>query len=136
MGNVHWGEAAVAEAGVTAGLVGMGQRVTWRAKHFGVWQRLTSEITAMSRPAYFEDRMTRGVFQSLKHGHFFRFLSPEETEMRGVFCFAAPMGILGRLAELVVLRRYMRALLRERITAIQEIAESSAWRNYLPSAEE
>jgi len=34
-GNVHSGEAAVAMAGVTSGVIGMAQRVTWRAKHFG-----------------------------------------------------------------------------------------------------
>jgi hypothetical protein len=52
-GNIHFGEAAVAAAGVTRGLIGLGQQVTWRAKHFGVWQQLTSEITAMDRPTYF-----------------------------------------------------------------------------------
>src|SRR5205823_8723033 len=50
-GNVHSGEKAVASGGVTSGLIGMSQRVTWHAKHLGVWQRLTSEITAMDRPA-------------------------------------------------------------------------------------
>jgi hypothetical protein len=30
-GNVHWGEQAVASAGVTSGLIGLGQQVTWRA---------------------------------------------------------------------------------------------------------
>jgi hypothetical protein len=45
-GNVHSGEAALATGGVTSGLIGMGYRVTWRAKHFGVWQELTSQITA------------------------------------------------------------------------------------------
>ena len=39
-GNVHWGEAAIAAGGVTSGLIGLGQRVTWRAKHFGVWHTL------------------------------------------------------------------------------------------------
>jgi ligand-binding SRPBCC domain-containing protein len=135
-GNVHSGEAAVAMAGVTTGLIGLGQRVTWRAKHFGVWHKLTSEITAMDRPAYFQDIMIRGAFRSMKHDHFFRSLSPDETEMRDVFCFAAPLGILGRLAELVVLRRYMQALLRERNDMVRQIAESPAWRRYLPSTPE
>lgn len=58
-GNVHYGEAAVAAAGVTSGLVGLGQEVTWRAKHFYVWHTLTSRITAMDRPAYFQDAMTQ-----------------------------------------------------------------------------
>jgi len=132
-GNIHSGEVAVAEAGVTCGLIGLGHHVTWRAKHFGVWQQLTSEITAMDRPAYFQDTMIRGAFQSMSHDHFFRFLSRDETEMRDIFCFAAPLGVLGRLAERAALRRYMQALLRERNAVIREIAESSEWRKYLPS---
>ena len=34
-GNVHCGETAVALGGVTAGLIELGQCVTWRARHFG-----------------------------------------------------------------------------------------------------
>jgi len=132
-GNIHSGEAAVARAGLTSGLIDLGQRVTWRARHFGVWQELTSEITAMERPTSFQDTMIRGAFRWMKHDHFFRSLAPCETEMRDVFCFAAPLGILGRLAEVAVLRRYMHALLRERNAVIREIAESKAWRKYLPS---
>jgi hypothetical protein len=49
-GNIHSGEQAVATAGITSGLIGPGQRVTWRAKHFGVWHKLTSEITGMDQP--------------------------------------------------------------------------------------
>src|ERR1035441_3528631 len=98
-GNVHSGESAAAASGVTSGLVGLGQRVTWRAKHFGVWHNLTSEITAMDRPAYFQDTMIEGVFRVMKHDHFFRPLSADETEMKDVFGFAAPP-VLGRLAEI------------------------------------
>ena len=134
-GNVHHGEAAVATAGGTSGLIGMAQRVVWRAKHFGVWQTLTSEITAMDRPAYFQDTMIQGAFRFMKHDHFFRRVSADETEMRDMFCFAAPLALLGRVAEIVVLRRYMEALLRERNAILKEIAESAAWRDYLPSFE-
>ena len=130
-GNIHWGEAAVAAKGVTSGLLNLGEQVTWRAKHFGFWHQLTSEITAMERPVYFEDRMVRGIFHSMKHDHFFRSLSPQDTEMRDVFCFAAPLPILGRLAENFVLRRYMQMLLRERNLVLKQIAGSSAWRKYL-----
>ena len=134
-GNRHWGEAAVAMGGVTSGLIGLGERVTWRARHFGVRQTLTTEITAMDRPGYFQDTMIRGAFRSMNHDHYFRSLSPDETEMRDVFQFAAPLGILGRVAEFAVLRRYMRSLLFERNAAIREIAESTLWRQYLPPME-
>ena len=122
----------MAMAGVTSGLIGMAQRVTWRARHFGVWQSLTSEITAMDRPAYFQDTMIRGAFRCMKHDHFFRALSPHETEMKDTFCFEAPLGILGRLAEISFLRRYMQALLQERNAVRKRIAESSEWQRYLP----
>ena len=132
-GNIHCGEGAVATAGVTTGLIGIGQRVTWRAKHFGVWQNLTSEITAMGRPWHFQDTMIEGAFRFMQHDHFFRALSPGETEMRDVFRFAAPLPLLGRLAEIGLLRTYMRTLLRERNAVVKEIAESVEWQRYLAS---
>ncbi|HZQ55205.1 MAG TPA: SRPBCC family protein [Bryobacteraceae bacterium] len=122
-GNVRHGETAVVGGGVTSGLMGLGDQITWRARHFGMWQQLTSKITAMDPPVYFQDTMVQGVFRSLKHDHFFRALAPNRTEMRDIFCFAAPWGILGRLAEILVLRRYMRKLLWERNDALRQIAE-------------
>lgn len=123
-GNVHCGEAALATGGVTSGLVGLAQPVTWRAKHFGLWWNLTSEITAMDRPAYFQDTMIRGPLRFMKHDHIFRPSSGDETEMTDVFSFSAPLGPLGRLAESVFLRGYMEKLLRERNAVLQQIAES------------
>lgn len=131
-GNVHWGEEAVAEAGVTSGLVGLGQRVTWRARHFGIRFRLASEIVTMERPAHFRDEMIQGRFRFMRHDHFFQALSPEETEMRDLFCFAAPAPLLGRFVEIAVLRNYMQRLLRERNAALRRIAETAEWRRYLP----
>lgn len=132
-GNVHWGEQAIATDGVISGLIGLGQRVTWRAKHFGIRQTLTSEVTAMESPVYFQDVMISGAFQHMRHDHYFRCLSSGETEMKDVFCFAAPLPLLGRLAEILVLRSYMQNLLQERNAAIKQIAESSDWQRYLPS---
>ncbi len=133
-GNIHCGEAAVAAGGVTTGLIGLGQRVTWRAKHFGVWQTLTSEITAMDSPAYFQDTMIQGAFRFMQHDHFFRALSHAETEMKDVFRFAAPLPVLGRLVEIAFLGRYMRRLLRERNAVMKQIAESTECQKYISSA--
>jgi ligand-binding SRPBCC domain-containing protein len=130
-GSDSYGEAVVALGGVTSGLIGMGPRVTWRAKHLGVWQTLTSEITAMERPTYFQDTMVQGAFRFMQHDHIFRALSSEETEMKDVFCFAAPLPVLGRMAEVMFLRRCMRTLLHERNGALKRIAESADWPRYL-----
>jgi len=130
-GNVHSGEAAMATGGLTSGLIGLGRQVTWRAKHFGWWHELTSTITAIERPVYFQDVMVRGIFRFMRHDHFFRSLAPDRTHMRDVFSFAAPLGILGGLAEAIILRRYMHALLRERNQVLRQIAESAEWQRYL-----
>ena len=85
---------------------------------------MTTEITAMERPAYFQDTMVQGVFRTMQHDHYFRAVSAASTGMSGVFVFEAPLGVLGRVAEFALLRRYMRALLRERNAVIREIAQT------------
>jgi hypothetical protein len=65
--------------------------------------------------------------------HYFRAHPSGATEMKDLFRVAAPLPILGPLAEILFLRRYMLMLLRERNTVIQQIAESSDWQRYLPA---
>jgi ligand-binding SRPBCC domain-containing protein len=133
-GNIHYGEQAVAESGASSGLLALGDTVTWRARHFFVRQRLTSRITAFDRPTYFQDTMLHGAFRSMQHDHHFRTLSNGQTEMIDIFRFAGPIPVLGRIAEALVLRRYMQRLLHERNAVIQQIAESPTndWQQYLP----
>ena len=131
--NVHSGEQALAIGGVTSGLVGLSQQVTWRARHFGVWQNLTGKTTALESPSYFKVTMIHGIFRSMQADHFFRTLPSGATEMKDIFSIAAPLPLFGPLAEALFLRRYMLALLRERNAVIKHIAESAEWRHYLPS---
>jgi len=130
LGNRHWRENAAAVAGATSGLLEFNDCVTWRARHFGVRWLLTSRITAFNRPTFFEDRQIGGPFRAMDHQHHFREIGDGRTEMRDVFSFAAPIPILGRAAEILLLGRYMRALLRERNRAIRQIAESADWRSF------
>jgi ligand-binding SRPBCC domain-containing protein len=126
--TAHTGERAV--AGVTTGLLGLGQEVTWRAKHFGIWQHLTSRITAFERPLHFRDSMVRGAFRRFDHDHFFN-RDGNFTIMRDVFDFRSPLGILGRMADQLCLTRYMRSLLQTRNSTIKAVAESDQWQRYL-----
>lgn len=125
------GERAV--AGVTAGLIGPAQEVTWRARHFGVWQTLTSRITAYDRPRHFRDSQVRGAFARFDHDHHF---APEGggTRMTDVFDYAAPFGLLGRVAEWAFLTAYMRRFLAGRNAVIKATAESPAWTSYVAPA--
>lgn len=134
LGNVHFGEKALAVGEVSSGLIDMGQTVVWRARHFWVWQTLTSKMTAFNRPVFFEDTMLRGAFKCMRHEHLFRTIPGGGTEMKDVLYFSAPLPVLGRIAEVLVLRRYMQNLLHERNVVLKEVAESDEWRKYLPSS--
>lgn len=97
LGTERTGEQAV--GGITTGLIGPDESVRWRAKHLGVRQHLTSKITACDSPPYFQDTMVEGAFKFMQHGHFFVALSGSETEMKDRFTFAAPLSVLGSIAE-------------------------------------
>jgi ligand-binding SRPBCC domain-containing protein len=116
------GERAV--AGRLSGLIELGEEVTWRARHFGIVQHFTSRITAFDRPRHFRDAMQRGTFRSFVHDHYFE-TRGTSTVMTDLVEFSAPLGILGRIAEKLVLRRYMRGLLERRAGAIKRIVEQA-----------
>jgi ligand-binding SRPBCC domain-containing protein len=125
------GERAV--GGKMAGLLALGDDVTWRARHFGVRQELTSRITAFDRPRHFRDSMVRGAFARFDHDHYF---TPADggTLLCDVFDYRAPLWPLGWLVERVVLTAYMRRFLLARLHALKALAESDAWRQFLPPA--
>ncbi len=114
------GETAI--AGRTSGLIALGETVTWRAKHFGVWQTLISKITQFDYPVSFTDEMISGAFKSFKHQHLF-FDIDGKTLMKDVFQFESPLGILGAIANRLILIKYMRRLLEQRNAVIKKVAE-------------
>jgi ligand-binding SRPBCC domain-containing protein len=116
------GEQAI--AGRTSGLIGQGETVTWRAKHLGVWQTLTSKITEFDYPNHFTDEMVEGAFKSIRHEHLF-YAIKDQTVMKDIFIFEPPYGIFGRLANFLFLARYMENLLMKRNKVIKEAAESN-----------
>jgi ligand-binding SRPBCC domain-containing protein len=107
----HSGERAV--GGVTSGLIGEGQDVTWRARHFGVPLTMTSRITEFTFPSSFTDEQIRGPFKSFRHVHEFEATSTGSI-MTDRVEFTAPFGLPGRLAERWVLSRYLQRLIRDR----------------------
>ncbi|MFI9812752.1 SRPBCC family protein [Saccharothrix variisporea] len=116
------GERAV--AGVTSGRLGPGDTVTWEARHFGLPWRMTSRITVHEPPAHFVDEQVRGPFRHWHHAHHFTPDGRGGTVMRDVITFAAPLGVLGRVAEVLVLNRYMPHLIRVRNEHVKAIAEA------------
>ncbi|MCO5935666.1 SRPBCC family protein [Mucilaginibacter sp. RB4R14] len=118
--TAHTGERAI--AGRTSGLIELGETVTWRAKHFGIRQNLTSKITEFNSPNFFADKMVAGAFKSFRHEHYFA-EERKQTVMRDVFFFESPLGLLGKLANWLFLKRYMTGLLVKRNLVIKEMSE-------------
>lgn len=124
----HTKERAV--DGRTSGLIELGETVTWQAKHFGITQKLTVQITEFDRPNYFVDEMRKGVFKSFRHEHLFEQFNGQ-TEMKDVFYYESPMGLLGQLFNALVLTKYMTRLLILRNKTIKQYAEGNDWKKVL-----
>ncbi|WP_198661718.1 SRPBCC family protein [Lewinella sp. IMCC34183] len=111
-------------------MIGAGESVTWRARHFGIYQTLTARVTDYDRPTFFADEMVQGAFRRFRHEHRFGSIATG-TLMTDVFDYTAPLGVLGRLADWLFLEAYMTRLLHRRNLVIREFAESDRWREVL-----
>ncbi|MCL8025767.1 SRPBCC family protein [Nocardioides bruguierae] len=115
--DLHTASMAASEeravAGVTSGVMGPGETVTWRARHFGWTFTMTSEISEHDPPHRFVDRQVRGPFGRWWHEHAFEAV-PGGTRMTDRVDYAAPLGPLGRAVDALVLARYLIRLLEER----------------------
>jgi len=111
-------------AGRTSGLCELGDTVTWEAFHFWLKQQLTVKIAKFNRSIFFEDEMLKGTFKSMRHEHHFE-LSGGITIMTDRFEYTAPLGIIGKLFDLIILKNYMTFLLETRNNLLKSLAEGS-----------
>ena len=105
--------------GVTRGVMRHGDSVTWRARHFGMPITMTSVISQYDPPHRFVDEQTSGPFQHWWHEHRFEPVHAG-TLMTDLVEFESPAGALGRLANDLLLTRYMTTLLEQRNDWLRE----------------
>lgn len=101
-----------------------GDEITWQARHFGIVQQLSVRITAMDFPYAFTDEMTKGAFKTMKHEHRFS-MDQDRVLMEDFFSYEAPYGIVGRIFDRLVLKRYMTQLLTLRNTTLLQFLSES-----------
>ncbi len=109
-------QAAV--AGRTSGTLGLGDTVTWQARHFGISFMMTTGLSVLEPPHRFVEEQMRGPFARWRHEHTFERLSDHQTLMRDVIDFRSPLWHVGRLIDRCVVCDHMRRLLRIRNTWI------------------
>jgi ligand-binding SRPBCC domain-containing protein len=117
----HTGERAI--AGRTSGLIGLGETVTWTARHLGRPWSLTSQIVAFDPPRLFVDEQVSGPFRSFRHEHRFESIAGG-TLMVDDWEHSTPLGPIGWLIDRLALDRYMRELLELRNTELKREAEA------------
>ncbi|MDP9403979.1 MAG: SRPBCC family protein [Actinomycetota bacterium] len=110
-------------SGVTAGLIGAGEEVTWEARHFGVRWEATSRITEYERPRRFVDEMIRGPFASFRHEHQFE-PRGQSTRMTDVIEYRTPCGPLSVITDALA-GTYLRRLMAMRNATIRSKAEAA-----------
>ena len=128
LSTAHTNEQTI--AGKTSGLLELGETVTWRARHFGVYQTLTSKMTVLERPYFFVDEMVKGIFHNFRHEHIFE-AQADTNMMIDKFNYRSPLGILRKLADQLFLKRYMTRLLEKRNQTIKTYAENGRWRELI-----
>ncbi len=112
----------------TTGLEAEGETVTWEATHFGIKQQLTSLITDVQPHHFFADEMLSGAFKRFRHEHHFASGGNDITVMKDIFDYDSPLGILGKIADELFLKKYMTRLLEHRNTVLKETAENGSWK--------
>lgn len=115
-------------AGVTSGLLGPDDQVTWQAIHFGLRWQMTSGITAFDRPRRLVDEQICGPFATFHHEHLIVGLG-HGVVMRDRVSFRAPGGPLGWIIERAGLGWYLKRLIRQRGRTIKRLAEDTTHRD-------
>ena len=116
--------------GITKGLIGYNQFVTWQATHFGVKQKLTTKITGYNRPFHFCDEQIKGVFKKIKHDHYFAVVN-DKVLMRDKFLFESPFGIFGNIFNQLILTKYLKNFFFFLYQTIKDFAEGDKWKQLL-----
>lgn len=107
---------------VITGEYGVGQRVTFSSRRFGVSRDLKVEVTEFDRPRRMVDEMTEGPFAAFRHIHEF-IPNGNGTLMRDTIEWMSPLGILGKIADGLMLKRTLMKIVRGRNAKLKSLAE-------------
>ena len=144
--------------GTTTGFVADGSRVVWKGWKFGLPTEHHTLITGYSAPdaatstmassalelhaeapgqrvAWFQDSQERGRFAFFQHDHWLRERAGSkgepETILEDEVRFRLPFGPLGRIASRLILKPYVRRLVKRRFASLAALAEGDGWRAWI-----
>ncbi|HYR86038.1 MAG TPA: SRPBCC family protein [Terriglobia bacterium] len=123
--SASFSDERLVEPGKTAGVLELGDMYTIEGTHFGFRQRFTTKIVELQSPHRFVDEMVKGTFKRLQHVHEFH-AAGQGTLMRDVLSWKAPMGVLGKLSDVLFLKRHMRRFVTRKQFHLKRLAETKS----------
>jgi ligand-binding SRPBCC domain-containing protein len=109
------------------GEIKLGEIVTFERKVFGLSQTLKVKVVELEKPLRFVDEMIEGNFKYFRHAHEF-ITAKNQTLMRDIFVWESPLGILGKIADAIFMKNYLRNMAMRRNAKLKEIAESDFYK--------
>jgi ligand-binding SRPBCC domain-containing protein len=98
-----------------------GMIITYKVKPLlGIPLNWLTEITQVQVPDYFVDNQKSGPFALWHHQHFFE-KHDNGVRMRDVVHYTASMGILGKLAEQIIVKRRVNEIFEFRYQKLKEL---------------
>jgi ligand-binding SRPBCC domain-containing protein len=95
-----------------------GALIEYRLRLHGLPVRWLTEIEAWEPPHRFVDRQLRGPYRSWWHEHTFASDGEGGTTMRDLVRYSLPLGPLGRLADVALVRGDLRRIFDHRAAAV------------------
>jgi ligand-binding SRPBCC domain-containing protein len=115
--------------GRATGLISLGEEVEFEARHLGMTRRLRARVTEFERPRRFVDEQVAGPFRSLRHEHLFE-ANGGGTRLTDRVRIEVGWGVLGWLAERLVVGPHLQRVLRGHQENIKRAAESEEWKAF------
>ncbi len=103
-----------------------GALIEYRLRLRGIPIRWLTRIDEWQPGVRFVDSQVRGPYAFWQHTHEFEPAGEDETQMRDVVRYAIPLGILGKVANRVVVRRDLERIFDYREAAVAECALARA----------
>jgi hypothetical protein len=126
----HTGERVLPPGRVT-GRLEAGDLVRFRARHLGRDWGLDARVVLVEEPHRFVDEQVSGPFRELRHEHLF-VATGAGTLMTDRITWISPLGLAGRLADEVAVRRALLRILAARNAHLKRRAEVAAASEGLP----
>lgn len=102
---------------------GAGRRVDFRVTSFGIPTRWQVTVSEFDRPHALADVVTKGPFKYFHHRRVFGSLGTDGTTMTDRIEYELPLGVLGRIADRLFVRRLIESMFRYRHKRTKELLD-------------